>query len=314
VASIPFLMFLGAVGLLALTGGRTPTVGELGEFSGLPVLAFPLVVALVLIFNGFGEEAGWRGFLTPRLLARRGPISTSLLVAAVWFTWHVPSFWVIETYRNLGLAIIPMMGIGLVSGAIVLTWIYVGSGGSILIVALWHLALNFASATTAGRGVPGMVVWTGILLWAILVVIGWVVATEPKTRPFMTRLRDGSLVALLRSPAGRLFGGLTVITFRGRRSGRTLRTPVECVHEAGQLFVLVAHPEQKQWWRNVRAVPDVTVEVAGQDVAGRATVHVGDDQGAEEDLARFLQHRPRAVRAAAGAVTVRIDLRGSPAS
>ena len=54
----------------------------------------------------------------------------SLMVAVVWFTWHVPSFFVIETYRNMGWAVLPMMGFGILSGAIVLTWVYVGSGAA----------------------------------------------------------------------------------------------------------------------------------------------------------------------------------------
>jgi deazaflavin-dependent oxidoreductase (nitroreductase family) len=330
VAALPYVIFLGAVALQAVTGGATPTLADMVKFSGLPVLAFPLVVLLVLIFNGYGEEAGWRGFLTPHLLARRGPLTTSLIVAAVWFTWHVPSFWVIETYRNMGLAIIPMMGFGILSGAIVLTWLYIGSGGSIWIIALWHVALNFGSATIAGRGMAGIVVYNAMLLWAIVVVIGWLLATEPKNRSFLTRLRDGFMIATLRSPLGRFFGGMTVITFRTRRSGRTLMTPVECVYEPGHLFVLVGHPEQKQWWRNVRANPEVTVAIGGREVTAHATVHVGDDPQAEDDLATYLEHRPRVARAlglppertpdraglAAAAektVSVRIDLRPAPA-
>lgn len=297
IAALPFLMFLAACALLGATGGEVPTVDELFEFSGLPKLAFPLVVLLALIGNGFGEETGWRGYLTPQLLTRRGPIATSLIVAAAWATWHVPSFLVIETYRNMGLAIVPMMGLGLISGAIVLTWIYIGSGGSILIVALWHLALNFGSATTAGRGAPGTLIYLGILVWSILVVIRWLVADEPASRPFFTRLRDGSLIAILRSPLGRLLPGMTVIGFRGRRSGRTLRTPVECVHEAGDLIVFVYQPEKKQWWRNVQADPEVTVEIDGRDVPGRAIVHVGDDPGSVDDLATYVEHHPRVARA-----------------
>jgi deazaflavin-dependent oxidoreductase (nitroreductase family) len=297
VAATPFLMFLVAVALLAATGGETPGPAELGEFSGLPVLAFPLVVLLVLVFNMYGEEVGWRGFLTPQLLARHGPFVTSLLVAITWVTWHVPSFFVIETYRDMGLAIIPMMGIGILAGSIVLTWAYVGSGGSILIVVLWHLALNFSSATTAGRGMPGAFVWTGIVLWSIVVGLTWLVASEPRTRPLATRLRDGSLMAIIRSPLGRFLHGMTVIQFRGRRSGRLLMTPVECVREGDRLVVLVSHPEKKQWWRNVQASPDVTVAVDGHDLVGRAIVHVGDDAEAEADLGTYVAHRPRVAKA-----------------
>ena len=295
-AALPYLVFLGTLGVVVATGGEMPSLAELAEFSGLPAMAFPLVILLVLVFNGFGEEAGWRGFLTPELLVRRGLLTTSLIVAAAWFTWHIPMFWVVETYRNMGLAVVPMMGFGLVSGAIVLTWIYRGTGGSVLVFALWHLALNLGSATTAGRGLPGVVLWNFVLVWALLIVIGSLIATEPTSRPFMTRLRDGSLIAVLRSPLGRLFPGMTVIGFRGRRSGRALMTPVECVREAGHVYVLVGRPEQKQWWRNVRDNPEVTVEVDGREIPGRASVHAGDSPEVEHDAAVYLAHRPRAAR------------------
>jgi hypothetical protein len=123
---------------------------------------------------------------------------------------------------------------------------------------------------------------------------------------------------------------MTVITFKARRSGRTLRTPVECVYEAGQMFVLVGNHEMKQWWRNVRANPDVLVEVDGRDLPGRATVHAGKDAESAHDLGVYLGHHPRVARsldvpldpasapgallAAAGrSVSVRIDLVGSAA-
>lgn len=327
-AILPYVLFLAAFGLVAATGGDPPAPDEFYEFSGLPNLTVLLVVALVLLFNGFGEEAGWRGFLTPQLLRRHGPILASVLVAAAWIAWHVPSFWVIETYRNAGVGIVPMMAIGITAGSIILTWLYIGSGGSILIVALWHLAYNFGSATTAGRGIAGAVLWTAVLLWALIVIVGWLVAAEPRTRSFMSRLRDGTLVSLLRSPVGRLMPGLTVIGFQGRRSGRRLQTPVECVREAGHLYVLVGHAEAKQWWRNVQASPEVTVEVDGHDLPGLATVHVGSDEGAGEDLTAYLRHRPRTARAlglspqdpktlneAAGQahiVSVRVDLLPTP--
>lgn len=295
-ALLPIVIFLVAAGLLVVSGGPAPDLADLGEFSGLPVLAWPLLISAVLVFNGYGEEAGWRGFLVPGLLKRRGPFTTSLIVAAIWFTWHVPSFPVIEGYRIFGLGIVPMMGLGLIAGAMILTWLYVGSGGSIWIVALWHLTYNFASASSAGRGPAGMIVYTGIIVWALAVAVAWLVADEPRTRPFTTRLRDGFLVALLRSPLGRSMRGMTVVTFRARRSGRTLRTPVECVYEAGQLFVLVGHPDTKQWWRNVMANPDVLVEVDGHDVQAHATVHTGPDETSAHDLGVYVEHRPRVAR------------------
>ncbi len=38
------------------------------------------------------EEPGWRGFALPRLEARFGPLSGSLVLAVLWAGWHVPLF------------------------------------------------------------------------------------------------------------------------------------------------------------------------------------------------------------------------------
>ncbi len=163
------------------------------------------------------------------------------------------------------------------------------------------------------------------VLWmsAVSLRLQWVArpAVRGAGRPLGTRLRDGSLAAILRSPLGRFAPGMTVIGFRGRRSGRSLSTPVECVRLDDRLLVFVGGPEDKQWWRNVQANPEVTVEVDGQAVPGRATVHASGGPEAEEDLAAYLEHRPRMGRppglsgdlaalgaVASGAVTVRIEL------
>jgi membrane protease YdiL (CAAX protease family) len=323
-AALPYLIFLGTIGAMVVVGAETPPLNEWSAFSGLPVMELPFVVLLVLLFNGFGEEGGWRGFLTPALLKRRGPFATSMVVALIWFTWHVPSFLVIETYRNLGVGIVPMMGIGLISGATVLTWLYVGSGASIWIVALWHLALNFGSATLAGRELPGMILWIAIVLWAMAIWVSWLIAAEPASRPLMKRLRDGWMINMLHSPMGGYMPGMTVIGFRGRVSGRTFMTPVECVRDGNRLIVFVADAETKQWWRNVQADPNVTVEVMGRDVKAVATVNCTDCPDAEHDLEVYIEHRPRVARllglttrpidrralaaAAARTVSVRLDL------
>jgi Mg/Co/Ni transporter MgtE len=48
-----------------------------------------------------------------------------------------PEF-VIQNYRELGVGVLPGFFIGIIAGSIFLTWLYRASGGSILIVSLWH--------------------------------------------------------------------------------------------------------------------------------------------------------------------------------
>jgi CAAX protease family protein len=53
----------------------------------------PLLFLVRTVVGGpLGEELGWRGFLLPRLLPRFRPVVASLLIAPVWFLFHVPAF------------------------------------------------------------------------------------------------------------------------------------------------------------------------------------------------------------------------------
>jgi uncharacterized membrane-anchored protein len=62
--------------------------------------------------------------------------------------------------------------VGLLAGAITFTWLYNSTGGSILLVALWHNAFNFVTGCVACKiGVVAAVVSTLVMVWAVVVVI-----------------------------------------------------------------------------------------------------------------------------------------------
>lgn len=306
-ALAPFGFFLVGVAVAGVTGSTIPTLADLGRYSGLPEVGLPAVLALAFVANGFGEEVGWRGFAQPTLRRSHGFLSASLGVAAVWALWHMASFPIIETYRLMGVGVVPVFVVGLGSGALVFGWLYERSGGSILIVALAHLALNMGSATAASRGVPQMVVTTGIIVWAILIVAGEVRRAGGMQR-VLGKLGRGIMVRLLRSPIGHgLERTITVISYRGRSSGRRLETPVEYVGSGSRITILVANPEQKQWWRNVQADSHVTLWIKGAEQSGTAAVLNGPE--AAQALAAYVAARPRAaVAAKAGAMVIGVEL------
>jgi membrane protease YdiL (CAAX protease family) len=117
-----------------------------------------------------GRRFGWRGFALPRLQHRFSPLIAALILAALWALWHLPLFFVIATYRALGVAEYVGFVIGLSCGAIVLTWLYNRRGGSILLAAVWHGVYNVVSGTQAATGVVAAVVNTLIMAQALLLV------------------------------------------------------------------------------------------------------------------------------------------------
>lgn len=164
--------FLAGALLIAAALHRTPEYFDFTRFSGLPPLPLLGVLALVLLFNGFGEETGWRGFALPVLQARFGMIRSALLVALIWAGWHVPTFWTIEGYRSMTPPVLIFgFGLGLACGSIVLAHVSNRTGGSILAAALWHLTYNMGAATAASRGIIGVITTTCVEIWAVALIL-----------------------------------------------------------------------------------------------------------------------------------------------
>lgn len=165
----PLAFFAVAAASMAATGQGWPDLGELGRFSGLPVVAAP-VMWLLLLVTAYAEETGWRGFAVPEMLKKRSLLTTAVVIGLLWVLWHVPSMFVIENYRQMGFAIVPTFTLGIVAGSIFLAWLYRASGGSVLIVAVWHATYNLVSGTAAAHGLVAAVVSTAVMIWAVLIV------------------------------------------------------------------------------------------------------------------------------------------------
>jgi membrane protease YdiL (CAAX protease family) len=172
--SLSPLFFLAlAIATGMVTNAGLPPWRDFAIYSGLPPLGLPAVMLLVLLFNGFGEETGWRGFALERLQRRFGPLTGTLILALLWAGWHIPAFFVVETYRTMTVPIIiGGFGLGLCAGAIVLSRVAQRTDGSVLAAALWHALYNMTSATAASRGVIAAVTTTCVMVWAVVLLIG----------------------------------------------------------------------------------------------------------------------------------------------
>lgn len=144
---------LGAVQAL-VTGGAIPSLADFTRYTGVGVIAPVAVVAIVLVANGLGEEAGWRGFAVERLLRDHDLRWNALAAGLGWAGWHLPFFWLVETFRSFGPLAIGWF-VSMLAASVVLAHMYCAGRRSVLLVAAWHTAFNFTSATAATGAVVG---------------------------------------------------------------------------------------------------------------------------------------------------------------
>jgi uncharacterized protein len=146
----PFVILAAADAIAPFLGGVTLDWSRLftsPEFPGLPPL---LYMAAVLVFYGFGEEVGWRGYLAPLLDTHWGLVASIVIVSALWAIWHLPLFWFSQGMREMGLAGAAGWYFSLLAGAALLSWFARQAKGGVLLPAIFHATMDLAFVTNAG--------------------------------------------------------------------------------------------------------------------------------------------------------------------
>ena len=62
-------------------------------WTAAPAPLLPLLLLILTLTDGFGEEPAWRGFALPRILESHGMLAASLVVGIFWAPWHLPLLW-----------------------------------------------------------------------------------------------------------------------------------------------------------------------------------------------------------------------------
>jgi membrane protease YdiL (CAAX protease family) len=164
-ASIAPLGFL-LVGLLVVTiAGDAPPASDFIRYSG--TTATVAAFGVVLIAGALGEEAGWRGYALPRLQARLGPLRATFALTVLWAGWHAPLFVILGSYEDFNAFILLGFFIGLAAGALVLTAVFNGAGGSVLATTAWHASYNLAAGTAATGDAIAPIATAFVIFWGV---------------------------------------------------------------------------------------------------------------------------------------------------
>jgi membrane protease YdiL (CAAX protease family) len=156
---LPAAAFL-VVAAIAVALGEPLT----GLFDGV----FPaiLIVPLVVLLPAFTEELAWRGFALPRAISVMSPVRAALVLGVPWTLIHVGLF--LPGQMNAGASYWSMVT-QIMSLSVVLTWVYFGTGRSVLMAGLVHALFNGMVPLTGG--IEPELAWTirGVV-WPVLAI------------------------------------------------------------------------------------------------------------------------------------------------
>lgn len=175
---LPTVMVLGGIGLNLLFSGALPDFKLLkGEWFLIPVA----LITGMLLGGPLEEEFGWRGFALVNLQKKYNALIASLMVGFFWGIWHLPAFlipW--STQHDIPVFLFLLHDLAL---AILFTWIFNNTGGSILMAMLAHAAFNLTITilpvlpSVAGSVLP--LEYTIAVMYGMVIII--ILIFGPKT-------------------------------------------------------------------------------------------------------------------------------------
>ena len=98
---------------------------------------------------------------------------------------------------------------------------------------------------------------------------------------------------VLRSPVhGMVSKTVLLITFTGRKSGKTFTTPVSYSQDGDHVFIFT----HASWWKNLRSDTPITLYLRGRELQGLAETVAEDKQAIAAGLAAHLRKVPSDAR------------------
>jgi uncharacterized protein len=166
---VPVGLFAFACILNRMITGGWPNLRLLGEVDYLPYLTPLGSLGLWLVTFGLGEETGWRGFALPHLQKTRSATVSTLILGILWACWHLPMFFYRDTYIQMGPVGFPMLALSLLCAAMIFTWLYNSTNGSLWIVIIFHAVFNWLTANNAGGQFAAVILSVAVILCALYI-------------------------------------------------------------------------------------------------------------------------------------------------
>jgi membrane protease YdiL (CAAX protease family) len=167
---VPFALFVVAAIVVRTALGRTWQLDTFGRSPEYPALPLPKYWAAGLVFYGWGEETGWRGSTLPRLQARHSALASTMMLSVIWAACHIPLFSFAPGLARMGPAEVIGWYLSIVTGAVLFTWLFNSTQGSIFIPAVFHGTMDIVFVSP---GPPELATVLGALVtcWGLAVLV-----------------------------------------------------------------------------------------------------------------------------------------------
>jgi membrane protease YdiL (CAAX protease family) len=162
-------LWFGGLALASRFGGHGV---DLPTFS--PGLLIGALVFLALFFAINSEELAWRGFALPRMQARHSALGASVVLGVIEGLFHLPLF--CKPGSDQAATGLPLFLLGSIAGAILFTWLFNNTRGSVLLAMLFHTFANMwlslfpapaADQVVSQRAFTAMLVLAALLVLAV---------------------------------------------------------------------------------------------------------------------------------------------------
>jgi membrane protease YdiL (CAAX protease family) len=173
-------LYLVAAALNVLSGAKLSTNIQ------WPPVGDVLVAAIWPAFLGISlaEEPGFRGFALPRLLVGRSALAAGLILGVLHTIWHFPTF--------LGGELIPILStiVIIISGAIINTWLFNHTNGSVLLAMLLHTSIDIVSGDIgllkplfSGADASRQIIWLAVAYAGAAILLPLLTGKELGRKP-----------------------------------------------------------------------------------------------------------------------------------
>lgn len=107
--------------------------------------------------------------------------------------------------------------------------------------------------------------------------------------PTIPPIVNKTMKIFLRSPLhGMISKSILLVTFNGRKSGKTYTTPVSYSQQNGLVHIF----SHAAWWKNLKKDAKVTLRIRGRDIQGLAEPVTEDKEAIASRLASHLRKVP----------------------